>query len=408
MKNLRTTSKRLAIVALLTIAATATRAQSGFHYSAAIGTVDTDGFYRIDLKPALMAKTKADLSDLRIVDLKGRFVRYITPSWMAPQEKLEFVDFPIVNRTADSVTSVEVKANRQVSFLWLKLKNTTVDRSINLAGSEDQKTWFAIAENIPLQHATAIGQTDYLQSLDFPPSSYKYLRISISNKNKSPVDITNVGIFTSEVLAMNNVPVPSPKIEQKDTGQISRITLRFDDAYQVNKLHLTIAGAKFFKRDVSIYEQVNGRRKLIDNVELNSAKSTDLRLSAKAKTLVLEINNDDNPPLQVTAVDAFQLEESIITYLEKGHFYNLITGNDTAHTPVYDLKVFADSLNQGVRGPLYYGPVKEIVANRKVAIKDGHKNPWVLWGSIAAALLVLSFLTVKMTSEINRRQNNNS
>lgn len=404
MKNLRTASKSLAIVALLTIAATASRAQSGFRYSAAIGKVDSDGFYVIPLNPNLIAKSKADLGDLRIVDLKGKFVRYITASWTPPGAEFDFVDFPIVSRTADSVTSVVVKTNRQVNSLWLKLKNTTVDRSINLAGSEDQKTWFAIAENIPMQHASAKGQTDYLQSLDFPPSSYKYLKVSISNKNKNPVDITHVGIFTGEVLAMNDVPVPSPKIEQKDSGQTSRVTLRFADAYRVAKLRLSIAGAQFFKRDVSIYEVVNGTQRLIDNVELNSAKSSSMLLSAKAQTLVLEINNNDNPPLQITRADAFQTEEYITAYLEKGKFYSLITGNDTARMPVYDLKFFADSLNN-YRGKLGYGPLKAVAVNKKV-IKEGNKNPWLLWGAIAAALLVLAFLTVKMTSEINNRQNN--
>src|SRR3954464_7488535 len=68
-------------------------AQKNFKYEAALPKVDSTGFYRISLQPALVAKAKADLSDIRITDAKGTFIPYIQAGSLPQKDQKSFVVF---------------------------------------------------------------------------------------------------------------------------------------------------------------------------------------------------------------------------------------------------------------------------------------------------------------------------
>lgn len=52
-------------------------AQGVFAWSAPIDSIVSDGFYQIRLSPGIVAKSKADLADVRILGPGGRFVSYV-------------------------------------------------------------------------------------------------------------------------------------------------------------------------------------------------------------------------------------------------------------------------------------------------------------------------------------------
>lgn len=64
---------------MLTLSASA---QKTFKYHAKLDSVKSAGFYKIELPPAFVAKSNAALSDIRIVDARGKFVPYITSANM--------------------------------------------------------------------------------------------------------------------------------------------------------------------------------------------------------------------------------------------------------------------------------------------------------------------------------------
>jgi len=68
--------KKFSIIFLLIGSFTSCFAQKTFKYESAINKISQDGFYKIYLSPEVIARSMADLSDLRIVSSKGKFVPY--------------------------------------------------------------------------------------------------------------------------------------------------------------------------------------------------------------------------------------------------------------------------------------------------------------------------------------------
>jgi len=408
--RLKQKSKAGLLLLLIFGAALKSSAQKNFKYSAAVQKVSSAGFYKISLQPGLVAKGRADLSDIRLVDAKGNFVPYITAGNLPEVQKMEFTAFPQVNETAnaDTGTTFVVQNNTQiaVSTLWVRLKNTAVKRTVNLSGSDDLKKWFAIEEDIPLQQAVLSTGGTYLQSLTFPASSYHYLKLLVNDKHKAPVKFLEAGIFRE--LSASNLffPVPRASIVKKDSNNVTWLIIRLNDEYLVNKVHLAIGGPKYYKRDVSVFQIDRTGAQLAGSSELNSNKAADIFLSAKTKQLQLQIANGDNLPSEIGDVKLFQGDEFIITYLESSAGYKLVTGNQNVAAPDYDLKFFSDSIPANIP-VISHGPVAKNELFAAQIKPAGSDHSTIIWISLIGALLILSFSTLKMVKEVKNKPNPN-
>lgn len=392
-------------------------AQQTFRYGAALQKVDSDGFYRISLSPEIVAKSKAGLADLRIMDDRQRFMPFMFGNQLILKDQASFILFPQLQHTtsADSVTTfiAENSLHLTVNHLYLKLRNTAVERIVNLSGSDDLEHWYAIKENISLADADA-GLHDkgtYMQLLNFPSSTYQYLKIQVVNKNKEPVAILQAGIYQQQAVQPVYLKIKDGTIRQKDTAAMSLVSLQLNENYQVNKLHLTIEGQKYYKRSVRIYELAGNIRQLVSDTLINSSAPADLYLSVKTNKIILEIINGDNPPLVISKIEAYQLDQSLISYFEKGKAYSLLFGDERATIPDYDLKFFGDSVQHQLIS-IQHAAVQK---NALYQVKKEHRkeksskwNEWLLGGAVVVAIALLALLTFKMVTEVNKRNEQNN
>ncbi|WPU94916.1 DUF3999 family protein [Mucilaginibacter sabulilitoris] len=381
-------------------------AQKNFKYQAVLPRVEVTGFYRISLQPALVAKVKADLSDIRIADAKGNFIPYIPAGSLPQKDQKSFVVFNQVDAPLSSDTGttfiVENKTGLVLDRLWIKLQNTAVQRKVNLVGSDDLKQWFAIQEDIPLQEAVANSEGTYMQSLAFPASSYRYLKILVNDKNKTPIKFLQAGVYTEYAASLNYIRILPVQLARVDSNKTTYVTIKLNDHYQVNKLHIDITSPKYFKRDVEIYQINNKEKQLLAETALNSAKATDLLLSAKTEELLLQINNGDNPPLTIKGVDAYQSDESLISYLDSKETYHLLAGDSSVQAPEYDLKFFADSIRDNTP-QISHGDVQQNTAYQIKQAKPDRDYTLFIWIAIIVAAGLLLFLTLKMTKEVGKK-----
>jgi len=374
-----------------------------FKYRADIQKVDSSGVYRIEISPDLIGRSNEDLSDIRVADNAGKFIAYALSNKILLNYQESFIEFPAVisAKTTDTATTyiAENKTFFTVNKLWLKLKNAEVSRTVNLTGSDNLKDWFAIKENIPLEEAEQGSATDYDQVLSFPNSNYRYFKIQVNGKNKTPVNFLQVGINTIGINQPVFAALPDVRFIKKDTGKISHILIKFDQPFQINKIHLNITSPKYYSRRVVIYDtDGNGINQLIDTT-ISSGGSQDLLLTAKTRQLRIDIFNEDDNALTVKSINAFQLKEYLISYLEKGKDYKIYTGDVSLRKPLYDLSFLNNiGFNQlaGIsqldvtKNPFYLIPGHHAATNHTI----------LLWSSIIIALILLSFLTIKMTKEL--------
>jgi hypothetical protein len=385
-------------------------AQKNFKYGAALQKIDSTGFYRINLQPALVAKAKPDLADIRIIDAKGSFVPYIQAGSLPQKDQKSFVVFNKIDTRLSTDTGttfiVENKTALALDRLWIKLQNTAVQRKVNLLGSDDLQQWFAIQEDIPLQEAVVNSEGTYMQSLSFPASNYRYLKILVNDKNKTPIKFLQAGIYTEYAATLTYTPISPVLITRADSNKTTFITIKLNDNYQVNKLHLNITAPKYFKRAVTVYQIIGHGRELLSEAELNSAKSTDLLISAKARQLVLQISNGDNLPLTISGINAYQTNEYLISYLNGKQSYQLLAGDSTVQAPEYDLQFFTDSIHDNIP-EISHEAINKNGTYQIQKVKASRDYTLFIWLAIAISLGLLLFLTLKMTKEVNKKADSN-
>ena len=374
-----------------------------YRYRSDLKKIDSTGIYKIELNPGLVAKSTNGLYDIRLFDNTGKSIAYALSNRLSTGNQQSFIEFTEVNPNAqvDTVTSyISDNANHlSIDQLWIKLKNTDVNRTISLTGSDDLQKWFAIKEDISLQQAGTAENPDYEQSIDFPKSNYRYFKIQINGKNKVPIKILRSGIYITASNQPEFEVLPTPKFNISDTGKKTSIFVHFGDAYQINKLHLAIAGPKYYSRRVLVYKGGSIDNDELADVILSSSGPQDIMLSSKTKQLRIDIFNGDDNPLKVTAITAYQLKQYAISYLESGHSYYILTGDSLAKPADYDLSFLKYcAINQLAvipSSPVYKNPAYSL--NKPVHKTDATR--W-LWASIIVVLIILSFLTLKMVREI--------
>jgi len=388
----------------------AASAQKAFKYAAKVGPVDTSGFYSITLQPDLVAKSKADLSDLRLIDDSGHFVPYVLadgqPAWL--DNSVPYISFPVVHikSSMDTGTTFVVKntSPTPVDNLDIELKNTAVERTLNLYGSDDLVSWFVIKENIPVQQVLSVNGSHYNQELSFPPSNYRYLKLLVNDKHKGAIKFLAAGTHQQRPLPVKYAEITGAQFVKKDSGKTTYITISPGGNYWMNKITLNVKAPKFYSRNVSLYDISGHGRELLATDALRSGDGSVLTVDVKTGKLLLEIENEDNPPLSVAEVNLFQTERSMLAYLDAGKGYQLLTGDTAAASPSYDLKFFTDSAKNRalkithdavVKNSRYVAPIS--------ATKTTNERSLIIWAAIVVALLLLTLLTWKMAGEVKKR-----
>lgn len=382
-------------------------AQKNFTYKVAINEIPATGFYKIDIPPHVVAKCKPGLEDVRVFDEDKNQVAYILKNELPVFTKENFTQFPLVKslKGNDNQTHIIFKntSARPVNDLLLFIKNMDANRTVSITGSDDSTNWFIIKENIYLENAFNNDGDNSIQTLSLPQSNYKYFQLTILGKNVIPFNIIKAGIYNEDVVYGRYIQIPQPAITQKDSSdKNSYVSLKFDDAYQVNKIIIDAEGPKYFKRNFSIGESYKNNYDILQNDFLASGSQNNFIINSRKNTLFLIINNEDDIPLKVKSVEAFQLNTSLLTYLQAGKKYDLYFGDSTALYPKYDLQFFADSIKiNPAEASLGTVQKNKMQGNSSESLFSRYSN-WALWIIIIGVLLVLCFFTFKMVREVDK------
>lgn len=388
------------------------RSVAQFHYTALLDTVKATGFYNIPITPELSSYLKADLSDLRLVDEKRQPIPFIIdiPAGRKTIDALLY-DRKIIKKENDEEKTVLVIANegkQELSDLVIELKSAAAERTASLSGSDDNTHWFVILDSLVLHKSAEDNYASHSQRIKFPPGNYTYIRLTINNGKKAPLNILKAGssgidsLYDSAEFVFAN---PLPSFSQTDSGRYSMIKIINNKPYHTSKIKFNISGPWFYKRQAKLFTEIKPRLQ----ETWNSIDHTDITLSSdefsghsiplvKSRVLYLLIDNGDNPPLKIDSITTGQVKRRVIAQLEKGRAYSILLDNPEATAPDYDLQHFRDKIpdNSVINIKNIIALPQETIAAKKQADK------WWIWPVIILVLLLLSILAWKLTSDLKR------
>ncbi len=192
--------------------------------------------------------------------------------------------------------------------------------------------------------------------------------------------------------------IPVVKYSVKDTLNVSHVYIHFDEQYLVNALYLDVSAPSFYSRPLIIYDVLTGNE--VYHGTIKGPGSEYVYLSVKSSQLRLDISNGDDIPLTMKKIDAFQQQRYIISYLEAGHNYSILTGDSASKEPDYDLSF----IKHRVYSQLPVVNHLNVAKNPAYVVpKPGAKNNFssLLWIAIISVLVFLGFLTWRMVKELN-------
>jgi hypothetical protein len=397
------------LVWALLLAAGSAGAQA-YRHLAEVGAVQEPGFYKIHLPPSVTGHLNPRLGDLRLMDGQGQEVPYFLTREEAVRQQSQFREYEMVrygsNGRQASTLVLRNPARSPISNISLLIKNADVQKRAQLSGSNDAQAWYIIQDRLLLQSIHNREATAELKLLDFPLSDYEYYRLEINDSASAPLNIVRAGFYDTFTQSGQFTQLSDLTVRQQDSAGVKKTFLTFSSPQLLllDKLTLDISGPSHYRRQATLYAlrqepDRRGRemtvREPVRQVELSSGKENTVLLpSLRGREWVLEIENQDSPPLQIREARLYQRNTYLVAELQQGQGYRLVFGRPDAAPPAYDLAYFRDQVPAAVP-VLHPGPVQPNPALAAPAPEGALSrllaNELVIW---SALLLVIGFLAV--------------
>lgn len=397
-------------------------AQKGdFKWQATIKPIAENGFYHLSLSPSIIGlSAQPQLEDIRIFQDQQEipyFIQENEPQAASSFDTLTILSYSQQDRPKYSELIIGNLKKRQLNQLLVFMNNASTDKEMQLSGSYDRKNWYAVKETFPLSNAIVRSAgTEMVALLQLPATAYAYYKLSISDSLSAPLYITKVGLDTLPSKKENPYldPLPEARLTQIKARQVSTSLwqLSYDQPMLIQQLNLKVSTPKLFRREVTVlskevYRDRRGRNKedyvvVGRGVLLPNQPVITLDNEVKAKQLYIEVNDDDNVPLNFLRITGWQRQYNIVTYLEAGKSYCLVFGNPTIAAPHYDLSYFAHTVQD--QTPSLTLETFQRLNHSEKGKPQVFKTVYWFWAGLAFVLFLLLWMSNKLLREMKKKK----
>jgi len=402
---------RLLFILFFGFIATVTVAQK-FRGEANIPAVEADGFYRVFLSPQVSRHLNEDFTNIRIYDQQNKEVPYLLQQEAQVYYTQTFREYKILEKKQEKncCTSLILQNldSSPINNISILIKNAEVTKQATLLGSDDKQNWFALKQHFTLDAIDNKNQTSEIKIVDFPLSNYAYYLLQIEDSTTAPLNILKAGYYEVSSEDGKYTEVTNLSVTKSDSAseRKSYIRIAFDTTQIIDKLSVAMAGPTYFLRRASLSvkkEKLNrkGEKEYyydwLYDFELSSKQSSIIDLSGIQVTeLLITVENNDNPSLDITSIKSYQLNRYLTAWLKRGT-YNMKFGDSNLQAPVYDLGFFEDSI-PAQPSILAIGPVT-IFKESQAESTTFFTSRTIIWFAIALVIVVLGYMSLKLMRE---------
>jgi hypothetical protein len=376
-------------------------------------SVRSDGYHRILLPPEIRSFSKEDLSNLRIYDSRQNEVPYFVLH--ETQKAVPHAEnYPIVDKSsiAKKNTSYIIETSgKKLNGMTLIIGNSDRIKTYDLSGSDDKTQWFGISNKAVLGDLSSDNATTVEKNISFPLSAYRYMKITFNDSLTLPINVIGARNVTNEFHGKNLVNF-SPKntsISDKKSEKKTIIKVSFESPQIINRITFNISGPTFYKRNVAIYKNATRtfRRKtqhyqeFLCNFEVSSNQSNSIDIPQLFESeIFLQIENRDNPPLEISGITFSQYPVFVVAELKAGESYSVKTGDATVFPPQYDVPDLVDI--EVLPSATITGIEQEKKAQKPIVQRSFWQTSWFLWVCIGIGAAAIVYFATSLVKDMKR------
>jgi len=381
-----------------------------------LSPIEVDGLYKVQIPHNLRSYAKQDMSDFRIWDSNKNQVPYFIYKDDKESRISNFSEFTIISKSnVPDTTSTYIfrNPNEKIKKAVLSIANYQESKSFNLQGSNDQKEWFGIVNNKQLHNLNSTKNTSVYKVINFPLCSYKFLKIVFNDQKSLPINLLSIGTATTEISksVMVDIPVKSTKISELVTTKLTAIHIEFEYPEIINELHFNIASPELFNRKARVY--VLKEREVKHRLETYQQEITSFIIHSDRenqfsipfffeKEMYIEIDNQDNPPLNISSITFFQKPLYVVADLKHTEGYTVSAGNKDLKTPKYDITYFRNRVSENMPNTSING-VKLIEAKSKIKEELAiWQKPWFMWICIGFSAIIIVYFSSSLIKDLKQ------
>jgi hypothetical protein len=381
---------------------------------AELAPVDKEGFYNISLTPDKSQYLNSSFTNIRILDDNNKEVPYLLRADVPHMVTEVFREYSKIEKkqTKNCCTTVVLHNpdQRLSNNVRLVIKNADVTKEAMLLGSDDKVNWFALNQHLILTPASNKKETSEIKIVNFPLSNYQYYSLQIDDSTSAPLNIVTAGYFEVQREEGKYAEVSHKEITRTDSvkEKTTYLHVRFNGSQTIDKCELTMKGAPFFLRKAMVH--VPKTRSLkggktekyyypIQEIEITSKRPATIELLAlKVNELLITVDNEDNPSLEVDSFKAYQLKRHLTAWLNAGTKYIVRVGPPELGAPVYDISFFKGSVPDNPAeiqmGAMIFYTVEQPASTNTIFTTKAY-----IWAAVIAVIVILGFMSVRLLHE---------
>lgn len=383
-------------------------------HKATLSKIEKDGFHQITISPEIISASKDNLDYFRILDQSNKEV----PFSICNNSRNNALFFQKLNMLSqsnsnDSITSIIVSLNelKNITELSLIISNTTIKKSYSISGSNNQQEWFGLVSNQLLSNLNNENGSNVEKIISLPINNYKFLRFDFNNKKSLPINILEIGYYINGRNDVEKTVLTDFKYKISEDKKHKKTILTFtsDNFQRVDGVSFDVT-TKLFLRNASVL--VNRTRKVkkrtetfqkeIASFNLNSNTSNAFQFNAFfEKEFMIEIDNQDNQPIEISKIKIFQNKMFVVADLKKNGTYKIII--DSAFSkPNYDLANFTQNLSSDLPKATILNVKKINTKINNASEKTFWQKPIFLWSAILLTLILLAYFVFNMLKDVEK------
>lgn len=384
-------------------------------HKATISNVQKDGFHKIAISPEVISASQNNGNYLRILDKNKKevpFVHFYDSNNIPPF----FQNLNIISKTTskDSITSIIISVNdlKNTAELSLEISNTTINKTYSISGSNNQQDWFGLVSNQILSDLNAKNGISVRKTILIPKNNYKFLRFDFNNKKSLPINVLEIGYYKDDSKISETVMLSDFKytIEEDRKNKKTRIIFKANTFQLVDKISFDIK-SKLFSRRASLF--VNSTRKFKRRTEKFKQEISSFNITSNTpnsfyldglfeKEFIIEIDNQDNQPLEISKIKLFQYAISVVADLKAKEKYEVII-DSTLSKPNYDLVNFTENFSSELPKATISNLKKINSKSNDTSEKAFWQKPFFLWSAIFLTLLLLAYFVFSMLKDVEKK-----